>query len=147
MKTIMFAMIMLAVTLPSLAADNLKLNPKLDYSSDSQDGPLITGDNMQAGFTAGKPAYVIMYGEGCFNSKRQARRTVDLYQKYNGRVQFIVVDIDHKLSPGQKELKKKYFRERIPHVLVLDASGAALYNRPGEVDQAVISHLLDRTLQ
>lgn len=147
MKSSILVTIMLAATLPSLAADNLKLNPKLDYSSDSQDGPLITGDNMQAGFTAGKPAYVIMYGEGCFNSKRQARRTVDLYQKYNGRVQFIVVDIDHRLSPAQKELKKKYFRERIPHVMVLDASGSAIYNRPGEVDQAVISRLLDQTLQ
>lgn len=147
MKSSILVTIILAATLPSLAADNLKLNPKLDYSSDSQDGPLITGDNMQAGFTAGKPAYVIMYGEGCFNSKRQARRTVDLYQKYNGRVQFIVVDIDHRLSPAQKELKKKYFRERIPHVMVLDASGSAIYNRPGEVDQAVISRLLDQTLQ
>jgi hypothetical protein len=147
MKSFMFTVIMLAATLPSLAADNLKLNPKLDYSSDSQDGPLITGDDMQAGFNPGKPAYIIMYAEGCFNSKRQARRTVDLYQKYNGRVQFIVLDIDRKLSPAQKELKKKYFRERIPHVLVLDASGSALYNRPGEVDQAVISRLLDQTLQ
>jgi hypothetical protein len=147
MKSFMFTVIMLAATLPSLAADNLKLNPKLDYSSDSQDGPLITGDDMQAGFNPGKPAYIIMYAEGCFNSKRQARRTVDLYQKYNGRVQFIVLDIDHKLSPAQKELKKKYFRERIPHVLVLDASGSALYNRPGEVDQTVISRLLDQTLQ
>lgn len=46
------------------AAENLKINPRLDYSSDSQDGPLITGDRMQDGFTAGKPAYVLMYGEG-----------------------------------------------------------------------------------
>lgn len=64
------------------AGDNLRLNPKLDYSSDSHDGPLITGDNMSAGFVAGKPAYVIIYGESCYNSKRQARRTVDLYGKY-----------------------------------------------------------------
>jgi hypothetical protein len=49
---------------PAHAADNLKLNPKLDYDSDSQDGPLITGDNMDAGVAAGKPNYVIFYGEG-----------------------------------------------------------------------------------
>ena len=147
MKSFMFSVIMLVATLPSLAADNLKLNPKLDYDSDSQDGPLITGDDMQSGFVPGKPAYVIMYGEGCFNSKRQARRTVDLYQKYSGRVRFIVIDIDHKLSPAQKELKKNFFRERIPHVMVLGPTGSPLYNRPGEVDGAVISGLLDQALQ
>jgi hypothetical protein len=50
--------------------DNLKLNSKLDYSSDSLDGPLITGDDAQSGFVPGKTNYVIIYGEGCFNSKR-----------------------------------------------------------------------------
>jgi hypothetical protein len=39
---------------------------------------------------------------------------------FKGRVQFVIVDIDHSLSPAQKELKKKYFRGYIPHVVVLD---------------------------
>lgn len=44
--------------------ENLVLNPKLDYNSDSQDGPLITGDDMQNGdLVAGKPTYMIIYGE------------------------------------------------------------------------------------
>src|SRR5246500_2152882 len=60
------------------AIDNLKLNSKLDYTSDSLDGPLITGDDAQSGFVPGKPNYVIIYGEGCFNSKRQAQRTMTL---------------------------------------------------------------------
>lgn len=46
------------------AAENLRLNPKLDYSSDSQDGPLITGDHMEEGAVRGKPNYVFMFGEG-----------------------------------------------------------------------------------
>jgi hypothetical protein len=138
---------LITLAAPSFAGENLKLNPKLDYTSDSQDGPLITGDSMNAGFIAGKPAYVIMYGEGCFNSKRQARRTVDLYEMYKGRVQFVIIDIDHRLSREQEELKKKYFRGYIPHVVVLDASGSALYNRSGEVDGAIISGLLDKTLR
>ncbi len=54
----------LALPLSAQAAENLKLNPKLDYSSDSQDGPLITGDKMDQGLEAGKPNYVIFYGEG-----------------------------------------------------------------------------------
>src|SRR5664279_3609589 len=78
----------------SLAADNLKLNEHLDYQSDSADGPLITGDNMAAGPAANKVNYVIIYAEGCYNSKRQARRTVELYQKFRNRVNFVVVDLD-----------------------------------------------------
>ena len=46
------------------AGENLKINPHLDYSSDSQDGPLITGDHMEDAAVAGKPAYIMMYGEG-----------------------------------------------------------------------------------
>jgi len=148
MKSVLLVCMSLVVLIASApAADNLKLNPKLDYSSDSQDGPLITGDNMDAGFTAGKPAYVIIYGEGCFNSKRQSRRTVDLYEKYKGRVQFVVIDLDHPLSAQQEELRKKYYKGYIPHVVVLSAAGAPLYNSSGEVDSGVISKLLDQAVR
>ncbi|MBV9670073.1 MAG: hypothetical protein JOZ43_03875 [Acidobacteriales bacterium] len=54
----------LALSLSSFAGDNLKINPHLDYSSDSIDGPLITGDHMDEGFKQGRPAYLFMYGEG-----------------------------------------------------------------------------------
>lgn len=54
----------LAFAARSNAAENLKLNPKLDYTSDSQDGPLITGDRMDEGAVAGKPNYVLIVGEG-----------------------------------------------------------------------------------
>jgi thioredoxin-like negative regulator of GroEL len=138
---------LLAVGSSAFAGDNLKLNPKLDYSSDSQDGPLITGDNMDAGVAPGKPAYVILYGEGCYNSKRQSRRTVSLYEKYKGRVQFVVIDLDQALTPAQQQLQKKYYRGYIPHVVVLDASGTAVYNSSGEVEESVISGLLDKTLR
>ena len=59
----------------------------------------------------------------------------------------MIVDIDHRLSTAQKELKKKCFRGNIPHVVVLDASGSALYNRSGEVDDAAISNRLDKTMR
>src|SRR5258706_13610488 len=95
--------ILMIAFIPAFAGENLRLNSKLDYTSDSQDGPLIGGDQMEAGFVPGKPAYVILYGEGCYNSKRQARRTVSLYDKYGGRVQFVIVDLDHPLSPSQQE--------------------------------------------
>jgi len=61
-RRILLVLILMAV--PLWGAENLKLNSHLDYSSDSQDGPLITGDHMGDGATAGKPNYIIFYGEG-----------------------------------------------------------------------------------
>jgi len=147
MKHLAASALLLMTLVPAFAGENLRLNSKLDYSSDSQDGPLITGDHMEEGFVAGKPSYVILYGEGCYNSKRQARRSVSLYEKYKGRVQFVIVDLDRPLSPAQEELRKKYYKGYIPHVVVLDGSGAAVYNSSGEVDEAVISGLLDKALR
>jgi hypothetical protein len=145
LRSILFSWIALSAL--AFAGDHLKLNPKLDYTSDSQDGPLITGEHMDAGFKAGKPAYVILYGEACFNSKRQARRTVELYGKYKDAVQFVIIDLDHPLPPAQDELKKKFYAGYIPHVLVLDTAGNPLYNSSGEVDASEISNLLDKALR
>lgn len=125
--------------------DNLKLNPKLNYQSDSLDGPLITGDDVQSGFVAGKTNYVIIYGEGCFNSKRQARRTVELYNRYRAQVHFVVVDMDMKRSPAQQELVKQYYQGYIPHVVVLDAKGKPLYNSSGEVESKTIESLFEQS--
>jgi len=134
-KTLLQLSLFLTLTVTtSFAIDNLKLNSQLNYSSDSLDGPLITGDDAQAGFVAGRTNYVIMYGEGCFNSKRQARRTVELYNKYRNQVHFVVVDLDAKRSPEQQKLVKQFYKGYIPHVVVLDANGNPLYNSSGEVE-------------
>jgi hypothetical protein len=147
----LLAVIFALLAASAFAGDNLKLNPKLDYSSDSQDGPLITGDNIDAGITAGitagKPAYIILYGEGCYNSKHQARRTVSLYEKYKGRVQFVIVDLDKNLSPAQAVLRDKYYRGYIPHVVVLDSADKALYNSSGEVEENVIERSFEKALK
>lgn len=147
MKSLAILVLATALVVTASAGENLKLNGKLDYSSDSQDGPLITGDSMGAGVTSGKPAYIILYGEGCYNSKRQARRTVSLYEKYKGRVQFVIVDLDRSIPTAQQELQKKYYRGYIPHVVVLDAQGTTLYNESGEVEEATISGILDKALR
>jgi hypothetical protein len=144
-KLLLRAMILLSLCSPLFGIDNLKLNTKLDYSSDSLDGPLINGDDAQSGFVPGKTNYVIIYGEGCFNSKRQARRTVELYNKYRDRVHFVVVDLDEKRSPDQQKLVKEYYEGSIPHVLILDANGKPLYNSPGEVDSKHISSIFEQS--
>ena len=144
-KLVLFTVLMGA---PALwAADNLRLNQHLDYSSDSQDGPLITGEHLEGGAAAGKPNYVIIYGEGCFNSKRQARHTVSLYETYRDRVNFVIVDLDRPRSPEQQELVGKYYRGYIPHVVVLDKSGNALYNASGEVEEGKIIGILNSALK
>jgi len=139
-------LVLLVGTKTLLGIDNLKLNSKLDYQSDSLDGPLITGDDAQLGFVPGKTNYVIIYGEGCFNSKRQARRTVELYNKYRNQVHFVVIDLDVKRSPEQQQVVKQYYQGSIPHVLVLDAAGKPLYNAAGEVDSEHIEAIFAQSL-
>lgn len=65
-KIVMLAMVAAALSVSAnfKAAENLRLNPRLDYSSDSQDGPLITGGRLEDGAVRGKPNYVFMFGEG-----------------------------------------------------------------------------------
>ncbi|MEQ9619924.1 MAG: hypothetical protein RIG61_12230 [Deltaproteobacteria bacterium] len=128
-------------------ATGLKLNPDLNYSSDSDDGPLITGDNMSDGeIKNGKPAYVIFYHRECYNSKRQARRTVELYQKYNGEVDFIVVDLNSPLSKEQKDLRDRHYKNYIPHVTLYDKEGKVVYDGSGEVSNDKMSGVLDPLL-
>ena len=63
MRKIMLLLLMF-MAVPLWGAENLKLNSHLDYSSDSHDGPLITGDHMEDGVVSSKPNYIIIYGEG-----------------------------------------------------------------------------------
>jgi thioredoxin family protein len=144
---------LIVLTLISFASDsgfaamNLKLNPALNYSSDSNDGPLITGEDMQNGLVKnGKPAYIIFYHRECYNSKRQARRTIELYDKYMGRVDFIVVDLDSSRSKEQNDLVKKYYRNYIPHVTIVDKKGEIVYDKSGEVGNGSTSDILDKLL-
>jgi hypothetical protein len=132
---------------PAYAAENLKLNEHLDYSSDSQDGPLITGDHLEDGLANDRPSYLIIYGEGCFNSKRQARRTVELYEKYKGKVQFVVVDMDKPRSAAQEDIVKRFYKGYIPQVAVLNRGGRIAYNASGEVEEGEISKVLDKALK
>ena len=131
----------------SFAAADLKLNPSLDYSSDSNDGPLITGDSLSDGSVRkGTPAYIIFYRRECYNSKRQARRTVELYERYKGKVDFIIVDLDTELLKEQEGPRDRFYKNYIPHVTVIDTGGEAVYDRSGEVGTDVISVILDRAL-
>ncbi|MGA8104843.1 MAG: hypothetical protein WB869_21970 [Candidatus Acidiferrales bacterium] len=129
------------------AAEDLQLNPRLHYGSNRPDGPLITGSDMERGLVTGKPNYVIIYAERSFNCKRQARRTVSLYEKYRGRVNFVIIDLDRKRSPAQREVVRKYFKKYLPQVVVTDQQESAVYNQAGEVEERTISGILDAALK
>jgi hypothetical protein len=137
----------LVLTAALLAQGQLKLNPHLDYGSDSVDGPLITGNDTETGVVAGKPNYVMIYGEGCFNSKRQARRTVALSERYGDRVNFVIIDLDKPQSPAQLKLVQQYYGGSIPDLVLLDGNGKPIYNHAGEQTEEVLGQILDRTLQ
>jgi hypothetical protein len=127
-------------------AENLQVNPRLNYSSDSDDGPLLSGERLGDGPRRGQPNYVLMYSRTCHNSKLQARRTAELYRKYRGRVHFVIIDLDAERTPEQQELVREYYLGYAPHVAVFGASGEALYDRWGEAGVETISRIIEKEL-
>ena len=59
---------------------------------------------------------------------------------------FVVIDLDIQRSPEQQKLVKQYYKGYIPHVLVLDAHGEALYTQSGEVDSEPIENIFEKAL-
>jgi len=127
------------------AAENLAINPKLDYSDHNKSqGPLITGEHMEDGAEKGMPNYIFFYMEKCYNAKRQALITVHLYEKYKDRVHFVVVDLNKQpLSEPQKQLRQKYCFGLIPHETLLDKNGSAVFDYTGETDEATLDGWMD----
>jgi predicted transcriptional regulator len=58
----------------------------------------------------------------------------------------VIIDLDKTRPAEQQELVKKYYKGYIPHVVVLDAKGNALYNQAGEIGESEISRVLDGLL-
>src|SRR6267142_4943173 len=99
----------IAVTLPSRAADNLKLNEDLDYSTDSHDGPLITGDHLEDGAASASRAISSFTAKAVSipSDKRAAR----LSSTKNRRiVQFVAVDMDKQRSAAQEDPVKRFYK-------------------------------------
>ena len=63
-RLILLTLLLVPLAVALQGAENLRLNPRLNYSSDSQDGPLIRGDHTDDGAIQGKPNYIIFYGKG-----------------------------------------------------------------------------------
>ena len=59
---------------------------------------------------------------------------------------FVIIHVDRKHSKAQRRLVAKYYEVYIPHVVVLDKNGKALYSLASEVDESKISAILDKAL-
>ena len=139
-----FLILFLFISNNLIAGTDLKLNPKLRYSSDSNDGPLITGKDLdKANLSTEKPSHIIFYYRECYNSKRQAKRTVELYDKFTEKVNFVVIDLDHIRNKDQVNLKRKYYTNYIPHVTIFSQDGKVVYDRAGEVSTDKLSDILE----
>lgn len=155
MKTYrIFSVAAICVLLPALAgaADNLRVNPNLNLMKNGRQGRLILGDHMDDGIVKGEPNYIIFYAGFCYNAKRQAARTVELYNQYKDRVHFVVVDwsglmSSDQLPAAQRPLSLAYFRGNIPHTTILDKDGKVVFNYTGEADDATLMGWLDSALR
>ena len=54
--------------------------------------------------------------------------------------------MDQKLPDAQKAVVQKYYRGYIPHIVVIDRFGKALYSDAGEVEESTIAKYLDKAL-
>lgn len=140
------AVIALLLVAPCLVvgAENLKINPHLDYSDhNKKQGPLITGDDMDSGIVKGVPNYIIFYMEKCYNAKRQARITVHMYNKYRDIVHFVIIDVDQPMTEEMRMLRQKYCFKVIPHTTILDRDGNVVFDYTGETDEATMNGWID----
>jgi hypothetical protein len=139
---------LLAVPAILPAADNLKLKPDLDYMKNAWQGPVIDGDKMWDGVEKGKPNLIFMYAEFCFDAKRQAQRTVEMYRDYGDRFHFVIIDLSRPIPKRtQIPILKKYWSRLFPHTVILDKNGKTVFDYVGEVDDATLIGWLDASLR
>ncbi len=132
-------------------ADHLVLNPRLNYKKNNHQGPLITGDHMMDSIKPGVVNYISFYAEFCYNAKRQARTTVDLYNSYKGRVHFVIVDFEYGWSAAQGQLVRQYFmsdgNRNIPQTVILDGKGRPVFDYIGQAPEGLLEGWLDAALE
>jgi len=145
-KCVLIAVALLAGPALLTAAENLRMSPGVDYMKNGVQGPLILGDHMDDVVEQGVPNFLFIYAEFCYNAKRQALRTVELYRDYRQSVHFVVMDLSQPLTPAQIDLFKKYFSASFPHMIILDSLGEPVFDYIGETPAATLIGWLDSSL-
>lgn len=132
---IVFGLVLLFTAGRVRAASNLQLAPKVSFDDDSGADFPIAGADLGAGPVTGKATVIFFGTSNCWNTAREAERLVKLYPQYKGRIDFVVVDLNH-VSAAQQPLVTRYYRGLIPTIAVIDAKGNLLYDRAGETARA-----------
>ena len=146
-KCVLAAIAFLVVPALLTAAENLRMSPGVDYMKNGVQGPLILGDHMDDVVKQGVPNFIFIYAEFCYNAKRQALRTVELYRDYKKSVHFVVMDLSQPLTPAQIDLFKKYLSASFPHIIILDSQGKPVFDYIGETPAATLIGWLDWSLR
>jgi hypothetical protein len=142
------ALVFIAAPARLRSADHLKLKPGLDFLKNALQGPVIDGDNMLDGLEKGKPNLIFMYGEFCYDAKRQAERTVEMYRDYGDRVHFVIIDLSKPIpTKTQVPLVKKYYTGFFPQTTIIDRDGKMLLDYTGEIDDATLIGWLDAAVR
>ena len=58
----------------------------------------------------------------------------------------MIIDLDKQRPAEQQQLVRKYYKGYIPHVVLLDTKGNAVYNDAGEVDESRSRHFWTSSL-
>ena len=121
------------------------------FTDDSSPNFPIRGQALDEGRIASDRPTAIFFGTAhCWNTAREAERFVALYRGHAAEARFVVVDLDRP-SADQKKLVARFYRGYIPHVTILDARGAVVYDRAGETakdrgDASMLEGLLRRAV-
>ncbi len=151
-KTFLAGVALVVMVLPTApllrAADNLSIAPNLNYGDhNKKQGRLIFGDNLNDGIVEGKPNVILFYFEECYNAKRQAKRTVELYRKYHDYFHFVIVDVDQPISRTQRDAFFRYSTGKMPHTTIIDKKGHLVFDYSGEVQEDALAGWMDFALR
>jgi hypothetical protein len=144
----LLAFVAFSLLTPAFGAENLRMRDGVSYFSDLDKGFPIVGEKMDdVAVSTTTPTFLFFGAAGDMNTNRQAKRVVDLYKKYKGsNVKFIVIDVDHALSPPAKALIKAHYTGYIPGEVVFDKTGKQKWTHAGETETSVVAAQLDKVL-
>jgi hypothetical protein len=140
MKRKVFGLILTAIAMAltgasARAASSIALAPNLSFTDDSSPNFPITGEDLSDGIVPGHATVIFFGTSNCWNTAREAERLVKLYPQYSGRIDFVIVDLNH-ISIGQQPLVTRYYRGAIPTIAVIGSSGETIYDEAGETASA-----------
>lgn len=120
----------------------------ISYLQDTDTGFPILADNADdAVLGTDKPTLLFFGASGDLNTNRQAKRLVDLYKKYSGRLKVILVDVDHPASADAKKLIKNYYKGYIPLEVIIKSTGQVVFTHTGELESGPLKAQIEKAIQ